>query len=86
LGELKKSDVGGSLSSKSVKDLQELIQNITEIVKEIYDIEKRNNEKAKELLGVIAGEIKKNNQRKKINSAYRFRSYENPSYYIDKKK
>ena len=86
LGELKKSGAAGSLDTKSLKDLQELIQSITEIVKEIFDIEKRNNEKANELLGVFANEVKKISQSKKIDSAYRFGSYKSPSYYIDKKK
>src|SRR5690349_20906575 len=41
LDELKKSGIGGSLNVENIRNLQELIQNITDIVREIYEIEKR---------------------------------------------
>lgn len=71
---------------KGVKQLQDTIGQITDLIKEISGIEKINNIKAKSLLQSLGNEIKKVNQGKKMNSAYRPVPTQVPSYFIDKKK
>ncbi|MDP4093164.1 MAG: flagellar protein FlgN [Bacillota bacterium] len=71
---------------QGAKELQQIIGSIIKIVNEINEIDKHNNEKAKNLLTSLGDEVKKISQGKKMYSAYRPNPVQIPSYYIDKKK
>lgn len=68
-----------------VKKLQDCISEIMNTVKETMDIEKRNNDRVKMLKDKIAMNIKKVNQGKLINTAYRnAKNIQAPSFYDNK--
>ena len=71
---------------ESAKHLKEITAGIINLVSEISEIEKTNNDKSKELLGKLGGEIKKINQGKKVNTTYASKPGSTPAYFIDKKK
>lgn len=78
-------DVKGS-NVKGIKELQDSIGQVMQLVGAISKIEADNSAKAKKLLEDIGGEIKKINQGKKVTSAYNPGPTQMPSYFIDKKK
>ncbi len=80
LDELQGSDIRGA------GDLKESVGKVIGILGEIFEVEKKNNDKAKMLLSEIGSEIKKLNVGKKINSVYRPGPVQAFSYFIDKKK
>lgn len=80
LDELKGIDIPGA------DRLQEIIDRIMETLKEICEIEKRNEAEVRKLMNAIGDEIRKINQAKKANAAYMPRQTGSPSYFIDKKK
>ncbi|HHW01027.1 MAG TPA: flagellar protein FlgN [Clostridiaceae bacterium] len=81
LDEIKDMKISG------VKELQDVIGQITEILKEISEIEKKNSDEIKKKMAATAVEIKKINQSKTINSAYKSSPQSMvPSYFIDKKR
>lgn len=72
---------------KGVKELQQLIGQIMDLLKEISEIEKQNSDKAKNLLNGLGSKIKEISQGKKVSSAYNSSPAAiPPSYFIDKKK
>lgn len=71
---------------KGIKELQETISKIMEVVKETIDLEKENRDKVKSLLDAFGNEIKKLNQGKRASSAYNPGPIQSPSYFIDRKK
>lgn len=71
---------------EGAKVLKEVTAGIISLIKEISELEKTNNEKSKELLGTLSGEIKKLNQGKKVNTGYVSKPFNSASYFIDKKK
>lgn len=73
-------------SIKGAKELKECIAKITGLIGQICELEKLNNNKAKDLLDSIGNKIKNINQGKKVSSAYTPGPVQIPSYYIDKKK
>jgi hypothetical protein len=76
-----------SPSFHGMKDLQDSIRNVMLLIKNISEIDKQNNENAKKLLDDLGMEIKKINQGKKVNMAYKPSPViQSPSYFIDKKK
>lgn len=81
LDELKSANIAGA------KELQESVSGVMSLIKEISSLESSNGQKAKELLGQFADEIKRINQAKKTNGAY-YSPYkaQAPSYYFDRKK
>lgn len=79
LDEVKEMNIDG------VKELQNVIGQIMEIAKKISEIEKQNSDELKKLMAATAVEIKKLNQGKTINNAYKFNQSMAPSYFIDKK-
>ena len=68
------------------RHLKEITAGIINLIKEISQLEKDNNEKSTELLNYLGGEIKKINQGKKMNNSYTSRPINTTAYYIDKKK
>jgi len=80
LDELRETEIGG------VKELQNVVGLITELIKEISEIEKKNSDELKKLMAATAVEIKKLNQGKTINNAYKRNQTMAPSYFIDKKR
>jgi len=81
LDELENPDI------KGLKELKSLTGRVMELIREINRLEKENSTRAKELLENLAGEVRKLNQAKKVNTAYKPGSaMQPPSYYIDKKK
>lgn len=78
--ELKGSGLNG------VKELQDTIKSIVELIGQISVIEKRNSINAKSLLNRYGSEIKRINQEKKVNTAYTPGPVQQASYFIDKKK
>ncbi len=71
---------------EGARHLKEVTAGILKLITEISEIEKANNDKSKELLGKLGGEIKKINQGMKVNSAYSSTPVNTASYFIDKKK
>jgi len=80
LDEAKGSEING------IGRLKDSIGAIMAVVKEISEIEKSNNKKAKEVLDSLANKIKQANLGKQLNNAYMPVPNMMPSYYIDKKK
>ena len=76
-----------TLNMKEARKLQEVVDEIRKILREIYELEKKNGEKVKEILSNLSGEIKKINQGKKVSNVYGsdFESSAS-SYFIDQKK
>lgn len=75
-----------NLSIKGVKELKESIGGVMGLLKEISEMEKKNNEGAKKLLSGISSEIKKLNVGKKASMAYNPSKNQSTPYFIDKKK
>lgn len=71
---------------KGIRELQQTISKIMDIVKETIALEKENSAKAKKLLEAFGNEIKKLNQGKRASSAYNPPPIQFPSYFIDRKK
>lgn len=71
---------------KGVKQLKAQTAEILDVIRSISQLEKENARKSKTLLEQFGSEIKKINQGKKANSAYKSGSYSAPSYFVDKKK
>jgi len=80
LDELNAAEVEGT------RHLKEITAGIINLITEISEIEKTNDDKSKEVLGKLGGEIKKINQGLKVNSTYSPRPANTASYFIDKKK
>lgn len=81
LSDLRVSAVNG------MKELQDSVKNVMELIKQISELDAKNNEDAKKLLQHLGDEIKKINQGKKVNVAYKATPVIQPtSYFIDKKK
>ena len=75
------------LNKEECRELKLKVVEIKEIISKINDLEKDNNQKAKELLSKFGNEIKKIRNIKKTNKAYNYGSTFKPqSYFIDKKK
>jgi len=66
--------------------LQEIVGRIMETLKEVCEIEKRNEAEVRKLMNAIEDEIRKINQAKKANKAYMPKPVSSTSYFIDKKK
>ena len=73
-------------ASDGAKQLKSLTAEILDVVRDISEIEKVNSQKSNKLLGQFGNEIKKINQGKKANNAYKSGAASAPSYFIDKKK
>lgn len=71
---------------KGFKEIQLIIADITNLMEEISRIEINNKSKAEELYNSLGKEIRKINQTKKINTAYRPGYKKSPSYFMDRKK
>ena len=71
---------------QGAKQLRELTAGILDIIRNISEIEKTNSQKSNELLEQFGKEIKKINQSKRANSAYKPGPVNAPSYFLDKKK
>ncbi|NMA65585.1 MAG: flagellar protein FlgN [Clostridiaceae bacterium] len=80
LDEIKEMKIAG------VKELQDTVGQIAEIIKEISEIENKNKDEIKKIMALTAVEIKKINQGKTANSAYKPSQSMAPSYFIDKKR
>lgn len=81
LDEIKTSELKGA------KELQLIIGQVMDILKEINELEKRNNEKAKSLLDDLGAKIRQIQEGKKLNNVYNPGSgMRPPAYYVDKKK
>lgn len=66
--------------------LKELTAEILDVIRDIAVIERENSRKSKKLLEKFGNEIKKINQGKKANNAYKPGAFGVPSYFVDKKK
>jgi len=81
LDEIKSTDIPG------IRDLQDIVGRIMELLKEISRIETKNNENAKKLLDDLSSKIKMINQGKTANTAYgKLSAMPPPSYFVDSKK
>ena len=85
LNEIDISKLGGEAHEKAV-NLKELTAEILDIIQNISEIEKVNNRNSKILLDKFSNEIRKINQGKRANNAYRKEVFGTPSYFLDKKK
>ena len=66
--------------------LKELTAEILDVIRDIAVIERENSRKSKKLLEKFGNEIKKINQGKRANNAYKPGAFGVPSYFVDKKK
>lgn len=73
------------LNAQEVIELKKCVSEIMTLVGKISAIEKQNSEMANSLLDEISGKIKKINQSKMINNAYKSKVQKTVSYFIDKK-
>lgn len=73
-------------AAKGAKQLKVLTAEILDVIQSISNLEKENSSKSKKLLEQFGNEIKKINQGKKANNAYRPGVSSAPSYFLDKKK
>mgnify|MGYP000875206075 CR=1 FL=1 len=69
-----------------ITELKNIISKLLEIIDQISEVEKRNNDSMKTLLENNKKQIKDVVYGKKALLAYSNKSYESPSYFIDKKK
>lgn len=70
-----------------VKELQEAVKDVKDLIVEIMNLEKANSEKTKNLLDLLGDEIKKVSVGKAANSAYKIgQNTRQPSYFMDQKK
>ncbi|GEM_PF-290539 len=80
LEELNVSDI------KGLKELKASVSNVMGILKEMSELDKSNNSRAKKALEDIRSEIKNISVAKKVNTAYGSTPVQTESYFIDKKK
>jgi len=80
LDELQTSGIAGT------KELKESVGKTINLLNEIFQMEKQNNNKAKCLLDNFSDELHKLQQGKKVNSVYNPAPMQTSSYFIDKKK
>lgn len=80
LDELKDTNI------KGLRELKDVVAKIMDILKEMSQIDKKNNDEAKKLFDSLGTEIKKINQGKMVNTAYYPKQVQTESYFIDKKK
>lgn len=80
LNEIKAGKIAGT------SELQDVAGRVMDLIREISDIEKKNNADARKMMDATALEIKKINQGKKANNAYMSGPGKAPSYFIDSKK
>lgn len=73
-------------AAAGAKQLKGLTAEILEIMRSISEIEQVNQQKSKSLLGGFSNEIRRINQGKMANNAYRYGPASAPSYFLDKKK
>ena len=66
--------------------LKELTAEILDVIRDIAVIERENSRKSKKLLEKFGNEIKKINQGKRANNAYKPGAFGVPSYFVEKKK
>ncbi len=80
--------VGDALKSDAdnVSRLKECVEMTVSAIKRIKLMEEENRSKAKRLLNALGEKMKKINQGKKLNTAYRAPSDGTPSFFLDKKK
>lgn len=76
----------GDDAIKDAKQLKSQTAEILDVIRNISEMEKDNSLKSKRLLDHFGSEIKKINQGKKANNAYKPEPYNVPSYFLDKKK
>lgn len=72
--------------SEGAKQLKGLTAGILDVIRNISEVEKGNSQKSNKLLEQFGNEIKKINQGRKANNAYKPGSVSAPSYFLDKKK
>lgn len=81
LDEVQSSDLKGT------KELKQIIGQVMELLNEINEIERQNNEKAKNLLDDLGTKIRQIREGKKLNNVYNPGSgIIPPAYFVDKKK
>ncbi len=85
LDQLDAERLGGD-AIKGAKRLKSQTTEILDVIRNISEMEKVNGLKSKRLLDHFGSEIKKINQGKKANNAYKSGPYNVPSYFVDKKK
>ncbi len=83
---VKKLDDIDARAFPGAKALKERIGEILELVSNISQIEKSNNDKSKELHEQLGSQIKKINQGKRINNAYNPAPPNSTAFFVDKKK
>lgn len=76
----------GGDAAKGAKLLKSQTAEILDAIRNISEIEKDNGVKSKKLLDHFGSEIKRINQGKKANNAYKTGPCNVPSYFLDKKK
>lgn len=80
-------DEARSSGIKGVKELQELIGGIMDLLREISETERQNKDKANGLLDDLGSKIREIREGRRVSSAYSpVTSLRPPSYFIDKKK
>lgn len=79
------ADVAASKFEEAA-ELKDITGKILAIIKEIGDLEKQNNTKAKKLYEGFGEEIRKINAGKRMSSSYAPKKVNSPSFFIDKKK
>lgn len=85
LDQLDAEKLGGD-AIKGAKQLKSQTAETLDVIRDISEMEKVNGLKSKRLLDHFGSEIKKINQGKKANNAYKSGPYNVPSYFVDKKK
>lgn len=73
-------------ASEGARQLKSLTSEILNVIRDISEIEKINSQKSNKLLEQFGNEIKKINQGKIANNAYKSGAASAPSYFLDKKK
>jgi hypothetical protein len=73
-------------ASEGAKQLKAMTAEVLDLIRSISEIEKVNSQKSDKLLEQLGNEIKKINQGKKANNAYKPGPVKAPSYFLDKKK
>lgn len=86
LGVSKLDDIK-SFDIRGAKELKQIIGQVMELLSEINEIEKQNNDKAKGLLDDLGMKIRQIREGKKLNNVYNPGSGAiPPAYFVDKKK
>ena len=73
-------------ASEGAKQLKDITAEVLDLIRNISEVEKVNSQKSAILLEQFGNEIKKINQGKKANNAYKPGAINAPSYFLDKKK